>query len=209
MKWKQLPVGPIQTNCYILWNHEKDCLIFDPGAEFERLHAFIGENALNPLAVLLTHAHFDHIGALDAVRDAYKIPAYIHQKEEMWLGDPGQNGSHFFGMGEISARGAEKLIAGEDMLKIGSFSLQVLETPGHSPGSVSYWLPDHNIVFSGDALFFGSIGRTDLPGGNHGVLQESIHTKLLVLHPDTIVFPGHGPQTTIGDEKSSNPFLGG
>ncbi|AEH53756.1 MULTISPECIES: MBL fold metallo-hydrolase [Heyndrickxia] len=209
MKWKQLPVGPIQTNCYILWNHEKDCLIFDPGAEFERLHAFIGENALNPLAVLLTHAHFDHIGALDAVRDAYKIPAYIHQKEEMWLGDPGQNGSHFFGMGEISARGAEKLIAGEDMLKIGSFSLQVLETPGHSPGSVSYWLPDHNIVFSGDALFSGSIGRTDLPGGNHGVLQESIHTKLLVLHPDTIVFPGHGPQTTIGAEKSSNPFLGG
>mgnify|MGYP001210803123 CR=1 FL=1 len=207
MEWEQLPLGPIQTNCYLLWNSEKDCIIFDPGGESEKLMAFIDDKGLHPLAVLLTHAHFDHIGALDAVRDVYQIPAYVHENEADWLPDPGMNGSHLFRMGEVTARSAEKLLTGEGDLKIGPFRFRVLETPGHSPGSVSYRLHGTNALFSGDALFAGSIGRTDLPGGNHAQLIESIRTKLLVLDTDTTVLPGHGPATTIGEEAALNPFL--
>ncbi|KKB42922.1 MBL fold metallo-hydrolase [Bacillus thermotolerans] len=209
MDWTQLPLGPLQTNCYILSNDEKECIIFDPGAEGESLVAWLKQNGLKPLAVLLTHAHFDHIGAVEQVRQEFHIPVYLHKEEEEWMENPALNGSARFELGEVKARAADHLLTNEAALTIGSFSFRLFHTPGHSPGSISYFFEEGNVVFAGDTLFMGSIGRTDLRGGNHEQLLKSIHNHLLSLPEEVIVLPGHGPATTIGDEMDSNPFLNG
>jgi len=209
MDWTQLPLGPLQTNCYILSNDEKECIIFDPGAEGESLVAWLKQNGLKPLAVLLTHAHFDHIGAVEQVRQEFHIPVYLHKEEEEWMENPALNGSARFELGEVKARAADHLLTNEAELTIGSFSFRLFHTPGHSPGSISYFFEEGNVVFAGDTLFMGSIGRTDLRGGNHEQLLKSIHNHLLSLPEEVIVLPGHGPATTIGDEMDSNPFLNG
>jgi hydroxyacylglutathione hydrolase len=209
MEWKQIPLGPLQTNCYILWNDRNKCLIIDPGAEGEKLVNWLNENNLEPLAILLTHAHFDHIGAVDTVRDTYNIPVYIHEKESDWLTDPGLNGSGLFGMGNIQTRPADTVFTSKKTVTIDDFTLELFETPGHSPGSLSYYVQSEGIVFAGDTLFMGSIGRSDLPGGNHEQLLSSIHDHLLTLPEDTKVLPGHGPTTTVGNEMDGNPFLNG
>ncbi|MFB6465823.1 MBL fold metallo-hydrolase [Cytobacillus sp. Hz8] len=210
MEYIQIPLGPIQTNCYIVKNENQSCLIFDPGAEGNKLIQFLKNEGLNPVAILLTHAHFDHIGAVDDIRDYFQIPVYLHENEADWLGNPDLNGSNFLTHDLlIKIKPADYLLKGEKELKIGDFSFFSYETPGHSPGSLSYYFQDSRYVISGDALFQGSIGRTDLVGGNHDQLIESIHAKLLTLAEDTIVLPGHGPSTTIGMEMDSNPFLNG
>lgn len=208
MTWTQIPLGPIQTNAYILRNENNDALVIDPGGDGPELIQWIKDQQLRPQAILLTHAHFDHIGAVDDVREAFSIPVYLHHLEEDWLGSPELNrSSAFLGRTHITAKPAEHLLKGEQILEIGPFSCKVLETPGHSPGSVSFYFESNEIVFSGDALFAGSIGRTDLPGGDHSLLLSSIDSKLMELPEETIVACGHGPTTTIGAEMDSNPFL--
>lgn len=209
MNWEQIPLGPLQTNCYIVADDKKNCLIFDPGEEGKKLINRLEQRKLKPQAILLTHAHFDHIGAVDDIRDKYNIPVYIHTNEKNWLMDPSLNGSQFFMMGQIKVKQADQLITSEDEMTIGDFTFEVFETPGHSPGSVSFYFKNDGFVVAGDALFQGSIGRTDLPGGNHEVLISSIHKKLLVLPEETIVLSGHGETTTIENEMDSNPFLNG
>ena len=209
MKYQRVPLGPLQTNCYIIENDKKECLIVDPGEEGRKLIQLLEQRKLTPVAVLLTHAHFDHIGALDDVRKRYELPVYVHVKEKDWLIDPALNGSQFFMMGAISVQAATHLLTKEGPLTIGDFTCEVYETPGHSPGSVSYYFKEAGIIASGDVLFEGSIGRTDLNGGSHEQLLQSIHEKLLVLPEDTIVLCGHGRETNIGDEMESNPFLNG
>lgn len=210
MKWFRLPLGPLQTNCYILTENDGTCLIIDPGEEGKKLHNWLNEKKVTPKAILLTHAHFDHIGAVDYIRDVFQIPVYIHSKESKWLRDPALNGSQYFmNYQPITVRDADILIKKEESLQIGSFQLQILETPGHSPGSVSYFFEKEKIVVSGDALFHQGIGRTDLHGGNHEQLIQSIHKKLLTLPEDTLVLSGHGEETIIEDEMDSNPFLNG
>jgi hydroxyacylglutathione hydrolase len=209
MKWERLPLGPLQTNAYILSHSNGTCIIFDPGSEGSKLIKYIEEQDLTPIAILLTHAHFDHIGAVDDVRNKWDVPVYIHENEQEWLTDPLLNGSSYFMGEEIRVGRAQHVITHEQKLEIGEFTLQVFETPGHSPGSVSYYCEEIGAVFSGDALFAGSIGRTDLPGGNHAQLLRSIHDKLLQLTEETVVLSGHGPETTIGAEMDSNPFLHG
>ncbi|WP_110111327.1 MBL fold metallo-hydrolase [Bacillus sp. CGMCC 1.16541] len=209
MTYYQIPLGPLQTNCYVFSNEQNECLIFDPGAQGGKLIEFIEKKGYKPLAILLTHAHFDHIGAVDDVKARYDIPVYIHKEEQDWLTDPALNGSQFFGVGAISAGEATDIISEEGPLSIGSFDLHVFETPGHSPGSVSYYAVKEGIVFSGDALFAGSIGRTDLPGGNHRKLLASIDKKLMQLPEATVVLSGHGSETTVGQEMDQNPFLNG
>ena len=210
MHWRQLPLGILQTNCYILYNEKKDCVIFDPGAEGKKFLAFLKKEKFNPLAILLTHAHFDHIGAVDAVRDEYHIPVYVHKKEADWLENPRVNGSaHFVPNHPVQAKAADHFIREEGPLEIGPFLLEVLETPGHSPGSVSYYSKELEVVFAGDTLFKDSIGRTDLVDGNSSQLLKSIHDKLLSLPEETFVLPGHGPVTTVQDEMDRNPFLNG
>jgi hydroxyacylglutathione hydrolase len=210
MKWKRLPLGPLQTNCYCLWNDKKECVIFDPGEEAGKLTKWLKTNGLKPLAILLTHAHFDHIGAVDKVREVFEIPLYVHGKEAKWLLDPALNGSQLFGMSEpVRLKPADYILTSEKVLSVGDFTFDLYETPGHSPGSVSYYYGEEQVVFSGDALFMGSIGRTDLPGGKHEELLKSVHDQLLTLPEDTIVLSGHGPETTIGNEMDTNPFLNG
>ncbi|MBY6035511.1 MBL fold metallo-hydrolase [Fictibacillus nanhaiensis] len=209
MKWKKMIVGPVQENTYILFDSNKEAVIIDPGSEALKIIQHIESLQLKPLAVLLTHAHFDHIGAVDPIRERYKLPLYIHKKEQDWLKNTKKNGSAHFGH-SITARPASHIISDkETSLEIGPFSFDILLTPGHSPGSISYYVKSAGAVFSGDALFAGSIGRTDLYGGDQDVLLQSIHQKLLQLPEETVVLSGHGPETTIGMEMDSNPFLGG
>lgn len=209
MEWERIPLGVYETNCYFVSNSQKECLIFDPGSEGNKVIDFIGKKGLKPVAIMLTHAHLDHIGAVDEVRDKYQIPVYIHKNEQEWLTNPALNGSLHFVYGPIKARPAEFTISAEGKMTVGNFTFEVYETPGHSPGSLSFYFKEDGFVVSGDALFFGSIGRTDLPGGNYEQLLKSISDKLLVLPEDTKVLPGHGPITTVGMEMNSNPFLHG
>jgi glyoxylase-like metal-dependent hydrolase (beta-lactamase superfamily II) len=210
MNWTQIPLGPLQTNAYVLMNEKKEAVIFDPGGNGPEFIKWLNDQQINPLAILLTHAHFDHIGAVDEVRDAFNCPVYIHEAEKDWLSDAAKNGSgRFLGNASITARAADEIIQEEKTIQLGSFSFDILYTPGHSPGSVSYYSATGGVVFSGDALFKQSIGRTDLPGGDHNLLLESIHSKLLELPEETIVASGHGPVTTIGEEMDGNPFLSG
>lgn len=200
MEWKQLPLGPLQTNCYLLIKNDS-CLIVDPGNESEKIIQYIDQLQVKPLAILLTHAHYDHIGAVDVVRNHYQIDVYIHKEEDSWLPSLELNG------GQLSINRADHLFTTDGEQKIGDFTFELLHTPGHSPGGVSFYFKNDRAVFTGDALFQRSIGRTDFRFGNHQQLLDSIQTKLLTLPEDTVVLPGHGPATTIGMEKSSNPFL--
>lgn len=209
MNWKKIPLGLLQTNCYLLYNEDKECIIFDPGAEGEKLIAWLEQNELKPIAILLTHAHFDHIGAVDQVRDHFGIKVYIHELEADWLTDATLNGSVRYEMEPIQGKPADELLTGEGMLEVGPFTLQLFETPGHSPGSLSYYVKEVNAVFSGDALFSGGIGRTDLPGGDQDVLIESISSRLLTLPDDTTALPGHGLSITVSETKVNNPFFNG
>jgi len=207
MKWEQIPLGMMQTNCYILYD-EHTCLLFDPGDDGERLIQYLESKNLEPNAILLTHAHFDHIGAVDLLRDHYRIPVYVHVNEKDWLMNPKLNGSLlFFPNRPVQAKEAEHLLREEGEFTIGSLSMELFETPGHSPGSVSYYFREAGLIVSGDVLFAGSIGRTDLPGGDYQLLMNMIKEKLLSLPEETIVLPGHGPVTVLSREKTSNPFL--
>lgn len=210
MKWSQIALGALQTNCYIVENEEKSCIVFDPGSEGKKLINWLNKRDLKPIAILLTHAHFDHIGAVDEVREYYKIPVYLHEEEESWMEDPKLNGSKFFNLRDlVIVKPADHLFKKEEAFTLDTFEFQIYETPGHSPGSVSFYFEKDEFVVSGDALFKDSIGRTDLPGGNQSVLLKSIHEKLLFLPEETTVLPGHGPVTTIGEEMDSNPYLNG
>ncbi|VEF47804.1 putative metal-binding hydrolase [Bacillus freudenreichii] len=207
MNWKQIPLGPLQTNCYLLFNEDKQCIVIDPGAQGEDLIQYMEQEGLNPLAICLTHAHYDHIGAVENVRSHWGIPVYIHENEKEWLTDPSLNGSARHPMEPVSGQPADHHLEKEGALEIGPFTMEVLETPGHSPGSVSYYIKEIETVFSGDALFNGGIGRTDLLGGDHATLIDSIHNKLLSLPDQTTVLPGHGFSTSVEKEKTSNPYL--
>lgn len=209
LNWEQIPLGPLQTNCYFISNAENACLIIDPGEEGLKLIDFVKRKNLKPQAILLTHTHFDHIGAVDIIREEYGIPVFVHEKEASWLLNPDLNGSRLFIGGEVRLKPADETVAGDGVLTVGDFTFEVLETPGHSPGSISLYFKEGEFVAVGDALFQGSIGRTDLYGGNYEQLIESIHKKLLVLPENTVVLPGHGPVTTIQREMDANPFLNG
>ncbi len=206
MKILQIPTGPIQENCYLVYN-EKHLLIIDPGAEPEKIIETITDTKARPAAILLTHTHYDHIGAVDPLREFYEIPVYVSPLEADWLQNPQMNLS---GLGRhddienITAGPADEYFELQEY-EIADLSFKVVATPGHSIGSVSFIFPD--FVVSGDALFRGSIGRTDLPTGNLQQLLESIQTQLFTLPEEFPVYPGHGEATTIEREKRLNPFF--
>lgn len=208
MEWIQLPLGPLQTNAYIIYNKEGSCLIVDPGEEKNKIRRFIQRKKLQPKAILLTHAHFDHIGAADAIREEYKIPLYLHQAEKKWLSNPALNGSASFEeIQPVVVNPADQLFTKSGKCSIGEFTFYVYETPGHSPGGVSFYFQEDGFVVVGDTLFEGGIGRTDLKGGQETQLLKSIRQTLLHLPEDTYVLPGHEGITTIGQEIKHNPFL--
>lgn len=205
MNIHKIITGTIQENCYIL-EQAGYGLIIDPGDDGEKIIQKIEELDIQPIAVLLTHAHFDHIGALDTVTSRYDLSVYIHHAEEKALIDPDFNLSSMSGK-PITTQPADKIIYTEGSQQIGPFQFEIRHTPGHSPGSLSYVFHDQEVVFAGDALFKGSIGRTDLPNGDLETLLSSITDKLLNLNSHFTVYPGHGMKTTIKNEIDTNPFL--
>ncbi|WP_053219212.1 MBL fold metallo-hydrolase [Virgibacillus senegalensis] len=205
MKIEKMPLGPLGTNCYLIIK-EREALVIDPGGDGDILINRLKESGVKPIAVLLTHAHFDHIGAVDEIRKTYQVPVYLHKAEADWLSNPNLNGSALFRLEPISADPADEYVDGGEM-KIGHFSFEVLETPGHSPGGVAYLFSKEKWVISGDSLFQRGIGRTDLPGGDFDVLLHTIKHTLFSLPDDYIVYPGHGPETRIGEEKVHNQFV--
>ncbi|WP_182199565.1 MBL fold metallo-hydrolase [Paraliobacillus salinarum] len=205
MNIKGLSLGQLGTNGYIVHDNGRGLMI-DPGGDVEIINHWLKKNDVKLSAILLTHAHFDHIGAVDELRDIYDIPVYVHELEKDWLSSPDLNGSGLFPVDNVSCRPADYYFD-EGPMEIGSFRFNVLYTPGHSPGGVSFVFEDKSSVIAGDCLFQNGIGRTDLPGGDHATLIDSIKYKLFSLADDYTVFPGHGPATTLAQEKKTNPFL--
>ncbi|MBQ0137700.1 MAG: MBL fold metallo-hydrolase [Kurthia sp.] len=207
---RKYALGPVQTNCYIISNAQHQCLIIDPGEQGKKIISEIRKANLTPEAILLTHAHFDHIGAVDEVRDTFSIPVYMHKKEQSWLGDATLNGSAKYAqLPNYEVKSADEFLTPSKEVTVGSFNFEVVHTPGHSPGSISFLFHEDRLAFVGDTLFKGSIGRTDLIGGDTKLLLKSIQMHLLNLPEDTIIYPGHDEATTIADEMKMNPFLKG
>ena len=205
----QLILGDFQTNCYVLreGSSSTQCLVVDTGLEAGELVDFLTEHKLDPIAVVFTHGHIDHIAGLVGLRKRFpQIKVYIHRLDADMLTNPRSNLSAMAGcFFQISS--ADVLLEDGDTIGQAGLKLQVLLTPGHTPGGICLYSKVDGVVFVGDTLFAGSVGRTDFPGGSMTVLIENIKKKLLPLPDQTIVYPGHGPVTTIGTERSSNPFL--
>lgn len=200
------PVGPLATNTYLVYDETtRKAVVIDPGLDCDVV--LEAARDLHVEHILLTHAHYDHIGGVRPFKELTGAKVWIHELERSWLLDPVKNLSAVaqWNAEPVTAPDADEIWSGGERLNFLGMSVEVLFTPGHSPGHVSLKFGD--VVFGGDALFAGSIGRTDLPGGNHQQLLESIRRELLSLPDETRVFPGHGPATTIGAERKSNPFL--
>ncbi|MBI3823882.1 MAG: MBL fold metallo-hydrolase [Planctomycetes bacterium] len=200
---------PFQENTYVVWRTgRRDVLVIDPGLEPDAILAFLDEQSLDVAAILNTHGHGDHIGGNEAMKARFPhAPLLIGVNESALLTDPDANMSAPFGIAIISPP-ADRLVNEDDIVEYAGFRLEVREIPGHSPGHVVFVLRDEPIVvFGGDVLFRGSVGRCDLPGGSFERLEAGIRTKLYTLPDDTVVYPGHGPVTTVGHEKRTNPFV--
>lgn len=203
---KQLPVGPIQTNCYIAGCEKtKEGVVIDPGDEADRILAVVKELGLTIKYILNTHAHFDHVMANKALVEATGAPLALHPLDLPLLRQNG--GAAFFGLEVPPSPDPDMELAEGDTISFGEHTLAVLFTPGHTPGHVSFYEAQAGIIFDGDVLFASGIGRTDLPGGDYETLMASISEKLMVLPDETVVCSGHGPVTTIGQERASNPWL--
>lgn len=205
MKVRKLIVGPLEANCYILWDEEsKEAVVIDPGGEEERILKAIRRNSLKVIYIVDTHAHIDHIEANDFIREKTNAPLLIHSADVSLLEDLEANLSTMMGNSKAFLP-PTGVLKDEDKIKVGRFHLQILHTPGHTPGSICLYVD--NKLFTGDTLFAGGIGRTDFPRSSLKQLQESIQKKILKFPSEVVVYPGHGPETTIGEEKKSNPFL--
>lgn len=199
-------VGIANENTYSVVSSQKNALIIDPGAEAKKLIQWIKDNQWTPCAILLTHCHFDHIGALDEIRAEFNIPAYVHPIELNWVSDARLNLSTYMAS-PVEQSPVENTWDTMGEMTLFDFSFRIEHVPGHSPGHVVYIFENSGFVIAGDTLFRQSIGRTDLPYGNYQQLLSGITQKLLTLPDQTIVYPGHGDSTTIQDEKANNSFL--
>ena len=212
MKINHYVVGPVQTNCYVVINEEnKECLIIDPGASAKQLAELIRRDELTPVAVLLTHGHFDHAGAAEDLAKEFDIKIYAHEAERDTLGNPQKNVSWM--VGESESYRADVFLKDEEVITLAGFDIKVLHTPGHTEGGCCYYVADEDVVFTGDTLFAQSVGRTDFPGGSMSQIVRSVQDKLLSLNEagnletDIMVYPGHNDPTTIETERMNNPYL--
>ena len=201
---RKLVVGPFASNCYIVGSESsKEGMIIDPGDEAEVILRNVKDLELEIRSIVLTHGHIDHIGALKEVKEATGAEVAIHTDEAKSL--QRQSSSTLLGLAYPTPLPPDRLLQDGDSMDIGDLHFSVLHTPGHSPGGIC--LLEKGVIFSGDTLFNFGIGRYDLPGGSYSQLMNSIHTKLMTLPDNTTVYPGHGPDTTIGTERRGNPFL--
>lgn len=206
MMIEALPVGPLQVNCYIVGCEKtREALVIDPGDEGERILAALDRAGLQTKLVVNTHGHFDHIGANAFLVEKTGAELLIHEKDVPLLAQSERH-AELFGLSVVPSPAPTRTLSGGEELIVGELRIRVIHTPGHSPGGICLLVDGH--LFAGDTLFAGSIGRTDLAGGNHEQLLAAIREQLLVLPEATLVHPGHGPDTSIGREKRNNPFVG-
>jgi glyoxylase-like metal-dependent hydrolase (beta-lactamase superfamily II) len=202
---ESLPTGPLQVNCYILGCEvTRQAAVIDPGGDVPQILALLKQHDLQLQLVINTHGHFDHIGGNRQLLAATGAELLLHQADSTLLASAAKHAAAF-GMQTDMSPAPQRLLNGGEQLALGELLIDVLHTPGHTPGGICLLIEDQVIV--GDTLFAGSIGRTDLPGGDHQTLINSIREKLLILPDATVAHPGHGPSTSIGREKSYNPFL--
>lgn len=200
-------VGPVQTNCYFLKNREtEEIILIDPGAEDERIRMALERLGGRPAAILLTHGHYDHICAANELKEHYRIPIYAPKAEELLLQDTSWNLSAAWSGKAYKVQADLWLEDGQEE-KIAGFSVKTILTPGHTAGSACYWLPEEEVCFSGDTVFAGSCGRTDLPTGSMSQMRKSLGKILGLLPAGTTVFPGHGEETEAEFERNHNPYL--
>ena len=205
MYLKRLVVGIYAANCYVLADEKtKETAVIDPGGDCEDILRLIREENLKPKYIILTHGHLDHIGAVKELKEKTKAMVLIHELDKDMLVDEKKNLS-FFVSANIRAVLPDRLLKDGDILELGELKLEIIHTPGHTEGSICIKVGDS--IFSGDTLFYGSIGRTDLPGGSYNDIINSIKEKILIFKDDTVVYPGHGSSTTVGFERVNNPFL--
>lgn len=209
LKINQFTFNPFQENTYIAYDETKECVIIDPGCmdknEEHELKSFIESNGLKPVLLLNTHCHVDHVLGNFFCKNTYKIPLYIHKLDEPTLLAV-KAYAPSYGFGSYQETTPDKFIDEKDVITFGNSTFEVLFVPGHAPGHVAFYNKEAKICLAGDVLFYRSVGRTDLPGGNFDTLIKSIRTKLFTLPDETVVYPGHGPSTKIGFEKTTNPF---
>ena len=205
---EMLTVGPFQENCYVIGDEASGVgAIVDPGDEAARIALAVEQTSLEIDRILVTHAHIDHVGAVGALADEYACPVLMHAEAEPMLQQLPSQAMMGLRFGKVPA--VDRHIEAEELLEIGDLELRSLYTPGHAPGHLAFYVESEELLLSGDALFAGSVGRTDLFGGDMELLMRSINERLMTLPDETRVYPGHGPRTTIGAERAHNPFLRG
>ena len=207
MNVREFTVGPVQENCFLFWNEgSQKAIVVDPGEEEAKILGALDDLGLETEAILVTHCHFDHIGAVAPVAKATGAPVYVSEIEKPILADI-MRWVPFSGIGPYESYDADFTLKGGEKLELAGFELDVLFTPGHSPGHLTYSIPGEQAIFSGDVLFQSSVGRTDLPGGDWGTLLTSIGMLMDELPEETVVYPGHMGITRLGIERRTNPFL--
>lgn len=210
LKIKKFVANPLGENSFVLYDETGECIFTDPGfyysEEHDEVRDFIAENGLTPVNIVNTHCHFDHIMGVEFVRNEFGIPFAAHRDDAFWVEKVVDQG-RMFGFELNPVNPIDSFLAETETVKFGTTELQVIHVPGHSPGHVCFYNRDAGVLIAGDVLFYGSIGRTDLPGGDYQSLISNIRNKLFALPDGTVVYCGHGPETTLGFEKRTNPFL--
>lgn len=208
MKIQTLVLGAVRTNCYFIINEEtKETILIDPPHEVSKIIKKIEAEHLTPIGILLTHGHFDHIMAVTGLVERFDIPVYITKEDKELASDSILNGAYLIQSNFTLKTDQISFVEEGQKLSLGGFLLEVISTPGHTKGSVCYYVKEENVLFSGDTLFYQSVGRTDMPTGDQRILLRSVEKKLMALPEETKVYPGHGMSTTIGHEKIHNPFI--
>ncbi len=210
IKIEKFVVNPFGENSYVLSDETGECIFVDPGfyydEEFDEISDFINDKNLKPVKITNTHCHFDHIMGVEFIKEKYQVPFYAHA-DDVFLVDEVVEQAKMFGIEMKPVSPVNGFLNENDKITFGNSELKVIHVPGHSPGHVVFYSEESKFLIAGDVLFYGSIGRTDLPGGDYQTLISGIKEKLFKLPDDTKVYAGHGPETTIGFEKRSNPFL--
>jgi glyoxylase-like metal-dependent hydrolase (beta-lactamase superfamily II) len=205
---ESITVGPFQENCYIVGDESGEGALIDPGDEAARIAVAVEQTGLEIGSIILTHSHIDHVGAVVELAEEYSCPVLLHAEAEEML-QAVQQQAVMMGVKFGKVPQIDRYIGSEETLEVGGVRLRSLYTPGHAPGHLAFHVESEGVVISGDAVFAGSVGRVDLPGGSMEVLMKSIRDEILTLPEETRLYPGHGPATTVGEERVNNPFLNG